>query len=38
MAVDVEGKDTQEQDQIRICAAPTAGPEISTVLEGFLGR
>ena len=38
MAVDVEGKDTQEQDQIRICAAPTAGPEISTVLEGILGR
>jgi len=38
MDVDVEDKDTQEQDQIRIWAAPTAGPEISTVLEGILGR
>ena len=37
MAVDIEGKNTQEQD-IRIWAAPTAGPEISTVLEGILGR
>ena len=31
MAVDIGGKNTQEQDQIRIWAAPTAGPEISSV-------
>ena len=37
IAVDVGGKNIQEQDQIRIWAAPTAGPEISTVLEGILG-
>ena len=38
ISVDIEGKNTQEQDLIRIWAAPTAGPEISTVLEGILGR
>jgi len=37
-AVDIEGKNTQEQDQIRAWAAPTAGPKISPVLEGILGR
>ena len=37
IAVDTGGKNTQEQDQIRIRAAPTAGPETSTVLEGILG-
>ena len=37
-AVDTGGKNTQERDQIRIWAAPTAGPEISTVLEGIPGR
>ena len=37
-AVDVGDKNTQEQEQIRIWAAPTAGPEISTVLEGIPGR
>ena len=38
IAVDTGGKNTEEQDQIRIRAAPTPGPEISTVLEGILGR
>ena len=38
IAVDTGGKNTQEQDQIRIRAAPTAGPETSKVLEGILGR
>ena len=38
IAVDTGGKNTQELDQIRICTAPTAGPEISSVLEGILGR
>ena len=38
IAVDIGGKNTEEEDQIRIRAAPTAGPEISTVLEGILGR
>jgi len=38
IAVDIGGKNTQEEDQIRISAAPTAGPEISTVLEDMLGR
>ena len=38
IAVDIEGKNTQEQDQIRNWAALTAGPEISSVLEGILGR
>ena len=38
IAVDIGGKNTRERDQIRIWAAPTAGPEISTVLEGILGR
>ena len=37
IAVDVGGKNTQESDQIRIWAVPTAGPEISTVLESILG-
>ena len=38
IAVDIVGKNTQEQDQIRIWAAPTAGPEINTALEDILGR
>ena len=38
IAVDLRGKNTQEQDQIRILAAPTTGPEINIVLEGILGR
>ena len=38
LAVDIGGKNTQEWDQIRIWTAPTAGPEISTMLEGILGR
>ena len=38
IAVDTGGKNTEEQDQMRIRAAPTPGPEISTVLEGILGR
>ena len=38
MAVDVGGKDMQEEDQIRLWAAPAAGPETSTELEGILGR
>ena len=38
IAVDIGGKNTQEQDQIRIWAALTTGPEISTVLEGILRR
>ena len=38
IAVDTGGKNTQEWDQIRIWTAPTAGPEISTMLEGILGR
>ena len=38
IAVDIGGKKTQEYDQIRIWAAPRAGLEISTVLEGILGR
>ena len=37
-AVDIGGKNTQEENQIRIWASPTAGPEMSTVLEGILGR
>ena len=36
--VDIGGKNTQEGDQVRLWAAPTIGPEISTVLEGILGR
>ena len=36
-AVDTGGKNTQEQDQIRIWAASTAGPEIS-ILEGILEK
>ena len=38
IAADTGGKNREEQDQIRIWAAHTAGPEISTVLEGILGR
>ena len=38
IVVNIGGKNTQELDQIRICTAPTAGPEISSVLEGILGR
>ena len=38
IAVDIRGKNTQEQDQIRVWAFPTAGPETSAVLEGILGR
>ena len=37
IAMDIGGKNTQEEDQIRAWAAPTAGPETSTVLEGVLG-
>ena len=36
--MDFGGKNTQDQDLVRVWAAPTAGPEISTVLEGILGR
>ena len=32
MAVDIGGKNTEDQNQIRIWAAPTTGPEICTVL------
>ena len=38
IAVDIRGKNTEEEDQIRIWADLTAGPKISTVLEGILGR
>ena len=38
IAVDIGGKNTQEEDLIILWAAPTAGPEISMVLEGILGR
>ena len=38
IAVDTGVKNTEEWDQIRISAPPTVGPEISTVLEGILGR
>ena len=38
IAADTGGKNREEQDQISISAAHTAGPEISTVLEGVLGR
>ena len=38
IAVDTGGKNTQEQDQIRIWAAPTAGRETSTGWDGILGR
>ena len=37
-AVDVGGKNTQEQDKIRIWAAPTASSGTRTVLQGILGR
>ena len=38
IAVDIGGKNTQEKDQVRNWAAPTASPEISTMLGGILGR
>ena len=38
IVVDIGGKNIQEQDQVRTWAAPTAGPEISPVLEGIPGR
>ena len=38
IAVDIGGKNTLEQDRTRIWASPIAGPEISTVLQGILGR
>ena len=38
IAVDIGGKNTQEEDQVRIWASPIAGPETSTALEGILGR
>jgi len=38
VAVDIGGKNTQEQDQVRTWAAAITGPEISTVSEGILGR
>ena len=38
IAVDIGGKNTQKSDQIRTWAAPTAGPETSTVLEDILER
>ena len=33
IAVDIGGNNTERQDQIRIWAASTAGPEISSVME-----
>ena len=36
--VDSGVKNMQEQDTIRVWAAPAAGPEMSSVLEGILGR
>ena len=38
IAVDIGSKNLEEQDQIRIWAAPTTGPGTSTVLEGIIGR
>ena len=38
MALYIGGKNTQEEEKIRIWAAPTAGPEISTVLGGILEK
>ena len=38
IALDIGGNNTEEQDQIRSWAAPTAGPEISTMREDILGR
>ena len=38
IAVDTGGKNTEEEDQIRVSAAPTAGPETSLVVESILGR
>ena len=37
-AMDTGNKNTQEQDQVRVWAAPTAGPETNTILEDILGR
>ena len=37
-AADIGGKNTQEEDQVRIWAASKAGPETSRVSEGLLGR
>ena len=36
--MDTRGKNTQAQDQIRIRAALTVGPETKKELEGILGR
>ena len=36
--MDIGGKNTQEEDQVRIWASPIAGPETSTALEGILGE
>ena len=38
IAVNIGGRNTEEKDEIRIWAAPTAGPEINTVLERILRR
>ena len=38
IAVNIGGRNTEEKDEIRISAAPTAGPEINTVLERILRR
>ena len=38
IAVDIGGKNTKVEDQIRIWAAPLSRSRISTVLEGILGR
>ena len=37
-AVNIGGKNTQEKNQMRVWAAPTAGPETSLVLEGIFRR
>ena len=36
--VDIGGKNTQKWNQIRLWAAHTVGPEVSTVMTGILGR
>ena len=38
IAVDIEGKNTRSRTRLDYEMHPTAGPEISTVLEGILGR
>ena len=38
VAMDIGGKNMQEEDQIRVWAVSTAGPETSPVLEGIQGR